>query len=155
MDGIQQGTSPSLQHIAEEHHELARSVQSLRKLLVEPIAEQQLDEAFVELRTRLGELLRRMDAHFRQEAAGGYLEEAVARAPRLATMADALEREHPQLYAAVERLLKAAAELDVSSEAWGQIAAEYGEFARCMLAHEANENRLLQQGFNADPALFD
>ena len=103
---------------------------------------------------RLRELRDFMKGHFAKEAAGGYLEEAVVRVPRLAAEADTIEGQHPGLLREINGMLEKMAKAEPTAEAWRNGDA-VAAFAAALLCHETAENRILQQGFNEDPALFD
>ena len=75
--------------------------------------------------------------------------------PRLAKEADEIERQHPSLLLDVAATLAAVRTAKPSPEAWRQVGDAVAHFARRILEHETAEDRILQQGFNADPALFD
>jgi hypothetical protein len=42
-----------------------------------------------------------------------------------------------------------------SVDVWQQIGGAVAQFVSKLLAHVSEESRILQQGFNEDPALFD
>lgn len=154
MDGI--GLNGySLKLVACQHHELLRRVQSIRNQLEVPIEKEKLASAFVRLREELCQLRSLMDSHFLLEATGGYLEDAVARLPRLAHEASQLEHQHAHLLVEVEGLMDQAAESAVTPAGWQRLGQQYALFAQRMMGHEMAENRLLQEGFNEDAAVFD
>jgi hypothetical protein len=146
---------PALAHIAAEHRDLDRRIKRLWHHVRQPIDENLLPAALAELVLHLQELHDVMNHHFEAEAAGGYLEEAVARVPRLARAADAIEGHHPELLRDVSKLVESAKNAKPSIETWEQMRVVFARFAGKLLAHETVENRILQQGFNGDPALFD
>jgi hypothetical protein len=145
----------SLLHLASEHREMERRARQLVHLVEKPLEEIQIPAATLDLQLHLRELRERLKRHFAEEAAGGYLEEAVARMPKLATDADAVERQHPQLLRDLAALTESAAVVRSSSDAWNQIGIVVRRVAGDVLAHEMAENRIVQQGFNEDPDLFD
>jgi hypothetical protein len=67
----------------------------------------------------------------------------------------------PVLVAQIDVVVDVAALVDISDKAtpsvdvWQQIGGAVAQFAGKLLAHETEESRILQQGFNEDPALFD
>jgi hypothetical protein len=87
--------------------------------------------------------------HFRDEEEGGCLEEAVARCPELAPHVRLIEEEHPRLLDRLDEVIRhaeqAAEHLDVAGP---MLAQEFRTLVRDLRAHEAQENRILQQGFN-------
>ena len=145
----------ALAHIAAEHRDLEQRATRLFQLVKQRIDEDALPVAMAELTLNLQELRDLMQYHFAQETAGGYLEEAVARLPRLAGAADAVERQHPELLCDSSALLESAKTAQPSIDAWKQLGVGVARFTDELLAHEIEENRILQEGFNEDPALFD
>jgi hypothetical protein len=93
-------------------------------------------------------LREQMRLHFAKEAAGGVIEEAVARLPRLAREAAAVEREHPELLQCIDQAIKLAEQAGPSTEEWENVRTSVEAFVVRILAHEAAENLLLQLGFN-------
>ena len=154
MNGTEQPTQ-RLVHIAAEHRGLERRASQLFQLVRRSIEESSLPAALAELTTRLGDLRDLLRRHIAQETAGGYLEEAVARVPRLAPYADAIERQHPDLLRDVAALVEISKQLTPSHDSWKRIGDAVAQFAGTLLAHEMEESRILQQGFNGAPALFD
>jgi hypothetical protein len=154
MQGTERPTQ-RLTHIAAEHRDLGRRARQLFQLVRRPIEESALPTVIAELATHLRDLSELMKHHIAQETAGGYLEEAVARVPRLAGAADAIERQHPDLLRDVAALVDLSDRATPSLDIWKQIGGAVAQFAGKLLAHETEESRILQQGFNEDPALFD
>ena len=154
MKGADQPTQ-GLTHIAAEHRGLERRAIQLAQLVRRPIEVAALPPALAELTTNLRELRDLLRSHITEETAGGYLEEAVARVPRLARDADAVERQHPDLLRDAAALVDIANSATPSFDAWKRLGDAVAQFADKLLAHETDETRILQQGFNEDPALFD
>jgi hypothetical protein len=154
MNGTEQPTQ-RLAHIAAEHRGLERRASQLIQLVRRPVEIFALPEALAELAMQLRELNDLLKAHIAQETAGGYLEEAVAQVPRLAAVADAVERQHPDLLREMAVLVARSEKVAPSIDAWTEIGGAVARFAGKLLAHETEESRILQHGFNGDPALFD
>jgi hypothetical protein len=154
MKGAEQSTQ-GLTHIAAEHRGLERRATQLIQLVRRPIEDGALPTALAELTTHLRDLRDLLRRHIAQETAGGYLEDAVARVPRLARDADAIERQHPDLLRDAAALVDIAKNSTPSLDAWTRLGDAVAQFAGKLLAHEIDEGRILQQGFNEDPALFD
>jgi hypothetical protein len=102
-----------------------------------------LCEAMTALREHLGH-------HFAQEEAGGYLEEALLAAPRLATTADRLLAQHPLLLRkcceTVDKLRQAPADAALRR----RMREEFLDLRRKLLEHERGENALMQEAFHVD-----
>jgi hypothetical protein len=154
MKGAEQSTQ-GLTHIAAEHRGLERRATQLTQLVRRPIEDSALPTALSELTTNLRDLRDLLRRHIAQETAGGYLEDAVARVPRLARDADAIERQHPDLLRDAAALVDIAKNSTPSLDVWKRLGDVVAQFAGKLLAHETEEGRILQQGFNEDPALFD
>ena len=104
---------------------------------------------------RLERLREHLARHFAQEEEGGFLEESLARMPRLAGAAREVLAEHPSLLADLDRLLERLAARDIAPGAWRQAGHDFEAFASRLLAHERNENAVMQQGYNEDLGLAD
>lgn len=100
-------------------------------------------DTIAQLRTRLA-------AHFAREDKGGWLEEAVVRAPHLAKRLTTLEQEHAPLMEQLNRLHQDAVKLQPTPEATTEFETEFEAFAARLLAHEEAENAILCTGFNED-----
>lgn len=91
-----------------------------------------------------------LEHHFAQEEAGGYLEEALLAAPRLAAMADKLLAQHPLLLKncceTVEKLRHAPSDAAVRQ----RVREEYHDLRRKLLEHERGENAVMQEAFHVD-----
>ena len=141
--------------IAAEHHELERRAKRLSKVARTPFNDQSLPLLFSELRREMSELSDLLQKHLDCEAAGGYLEEAVARVPALAHRADAIESDHPVLVLEMSGLVEAIKNATPTAAEWRSISRALESLTAKLLAHERAENQILQRGFNEDPALFD
>jgi hypothetical protein len=104
---------------------------------------------------RLTGLRQHLARHFAQEEEGGFLEESLARMPRLAAAARNVLADHPTLLVELDGLLERLAARDIDSEAWRQAGRDFEVFASHLLAHERNENAVVQQGYNEDLGLVD
>jgi iron-sulfur cluster repair protein YtfE (RIC family) len=142
-------------HILAEHRELFEQLTALRTMLATespPGCERlrELVRAIATLRVHLAD-------HFRQEEMGGFLEEAVARMPRLGSAATDVLGQHPQLLADLDALVAQFGNVDDApcAEAWRQTHLAFEAFMRHMQAHERAENAVVQQGYNEDLGLDD
>ncbi len=150
MSDIELRADSLLRDVIDEHRELQSRLSKLRALVGAPQSAPEIAGGLIELAKQLRQMRERMEIHFAEEAAGGFLEEAVTRLPRLAESAANIEAEHPELLRRVDSALTLAEKADPSTEGWQHVRGAVEEFVRQMLAHEAKENRLLQQGFNED-----
>ena len=106
-------------------------------------------------RDRLTALRDHLARHFAQEEQGGYLEESLTRMPRLSRAVRDVLAEHPRLLADLDGLLERLAARDIAAEAWRQAGHDFEAFASRLLAHERNENAVVQEGYNEDLGLAD
>ena len=102
------------------------------------------------IRDRLLELRDHLREHFVQEEQGGFLEESIARMPRLSVAARKVVAEHPRLLAELDTLVDKLPTQDVRDDSWDEAAHGFAAFTEHLLAHERNENAVVQQGYNED-----
>jgi hypothetical protein len=98
----------------------------------------------------LGTLREHLRCHFEQEESGGFLEESIARMPRLSVAAREVVAEHPRLLAELDTLVDKLPTQDVRDDSWDEAVYGFAAFANHLLAHERNENAVVQQGYNED-----
>ena len=102
------------------------------------------------IRDRLLELRDHLRDHFVQEEQGGFLEESIARMPRLSMAAREVMAEHPRLLTELDALVEKLPAQDVRDDSWDEAAYGFAAFTAHLLAHERNENAVVQQGYNED-----
>ncbi len=98
----------------------------------------------------LGQLADHLLSHFELEERGGYFSDAVAHAPQLADRADGLLEEHPRMAEAARELADWASAAMGSDTWWDELAERFGAFREKLLAHERNEDRLIQEAYTRD-----
>lgn len=103
----------------------------------------------------LAELRDQIEGHFAQEEVGGYMEEALSRAPRFSLQAAALLKQHTQLAREVHELLVRAEAGRDNSGIWKNLYADLQALLKRLRAHEAGENRMIEAAFNEDLGLVD
>jgi hypothetical protein len=91
-----------------------------------------------------------LEHHFAQEEAGGCMDEAVSRCPRLSAEVKRIEAEHPELLRELDRLIAQA--MDGNSSVENRLAIERGfdDLCRQLHAHEVAENAVLREGFGVN-----
>jgi hypothetical protein len=142
-----------LGHVLAEHRELFPRMQGLKTAFNAPqptTAGQTAD-----VRAALADLREHLQTHFEQEESGGFLEESIARMPRLAPAATAIMRQHPALLAELDALIERLARGDISAESWARAGRDFEHFSTTMQAHERSENAVVQEGYNEDLGLLD
>lgn len=97
--------------------------------------------------TRLCELV---ETHFFQKEQGGYLKEALDRAPHYATKAESLLAGHRNLQEDVEKLRLLVHSGVESSAWWIHIDTDFNNFASQLLIHEHEEVGVFQKAFTED-----
>lgn len=142
-----------MEHILAQHRELHAQIMAVRSALAEPgppdeIRVRRVRESLAALRGHLG-------GHFAQEEAGGFLEESITRMPRLAKAMKAVLDEHPGLLVELDQLIEMLGRVDIPSGTWGQAAHDFEQFSQHLVAHERNENAVVQAGYNEDLGLVD
>lgn len=142
-------------HILSEHRELFEQLSTLRTMLAteSPPGCERLRELVRAIAT----LRRHLADHFRQEETGGFLEEAVARMPRLGSAASDVLGQHPQLLGELDAIVARFGDADVApcADAWLEVHRAFEGFMRRMQEHERAENAVVQQGYNEDLGLDD
>lgn len=133
-----------LGHILAQHRELHELIVAARVAFAAGPAA---------ARAALGELRRHLAAHFLQEERGGFLEESITRLPRLTAAAAAALSEHPGLLAELDGLIERLAVPDIPRSSWSRAGRDFEDFCGHLLAHERNENAVVQEGFNEDLGL--
>ena len=103
-------TDARLDRILEQHAELRETVSDMKAFLHHPRPEHGTEEASVwanRLAERLLHLHQRVNRHFQEEEASGFLTDLRERFPRTARTVDRLEAEHDMIRDRVRELLDA------------------------------------------------
>lgn len=153
MASIDRSDPTILGHVLAEHRELFCQMMAVRSAFAEHHAPTRKTTAAIVAALRT--LREHLRIHFEQEEAGGFLEESIARMPRLASAATAIVKQHPALLAELDALIKTLSAGDVSAAAWEQANRAYDCFSAHMQAHERSENAVVQEGYNEDLGLLD
>jgi hypothetical protein len=152
MAAIDRADPVIMGHLLAQHRELHDLLLEARGAFEVPA---EGGDATRSARRRLELLRDYLARHFAQEEEGGFLEESLARMPRLAAAARQVLDEHPALLMELDGLLDRLAARDIGGDAWQQAGRAFAEFAARLLAHERNENAVVQQGYNEDLGLTD
>ena len=153
MASIDRSDPVILGHVLAEHRELFCQMTAVRSAFADKaaVSQDRVDATLVTLHA-LQEHLR---CHFEQEEEGGFLEESIARMPRLGPAVAAIMKQHPSLLAELDALIKLLSAGDSSPATWEQASRGYECFAAHMQAHERTENAVVQEGYNEDLGLLD
>jgi hypothetical protein len=155
MGSLDRSDPVILAHVLAEHRDLYCKMTAIRSAFA--VAQVPTREQVLQLETAVRCLREHLQHHFAQEEAGGFLEEAIARMPRLASAATAILSQHPELLCELDGLADNLREMlmtgDISANTWQQARRDYECFAVHMQAHERSENAVVQDGYNEDLGL--
>jgi hypothetical protein len=140
-----------LQEIKEDHQELWQLVAEAELACLAPHPPpRRLAELLNRLRDRLG-------MHFALEEAFGYFDDPVSVAPRLCQRADQLRAQHSELFLQTCRIVEAVEQLQYHEHSLplARLTADFREFHKALMEHEAQENMLILQAFDDDLGVGD
>lgn len=133
-------------HLLSEHRRLHEKLRGVR-LAITSSGGRGGKLPFPDVVQVLQQVREELQGHFAEEEAGGCLDEAVARLPRLSAEARRIEAEHPELLRQLDLLIEIASDhkrVSIDRLAFDK---QFDELYRRLHAHEAAENNLLRQGF--------
>jgi hypothetical protein len=143
-------TEAYVRGVQADHQEMETLARTLRGSLA--AGERQrwsADGTYVVIR-ELSRMQEHLERHFALEEEGGYLEEALAMAPRLGPQASKLLAQHAEFKQAMFKLVAAAERSRKTPALWPRLARQIEELLKRLEAHESAENRIIQAGFNVD-----
>lgn len=152
MASIDRSDPIILGHVLAEHHDLFCRLSSARTAFRE---ERPSAASVTHVRDSLRGLRDHLAEHFAKEEQGGFLEESVARMPRLGSAVAAIMKQHPVLLAELDKVLDRLSSSDGGADSWRQSGHDFEAFATHMLAHERSENAVVQDGYNEDLGLVE
>ena len=138
-------------HVLAQHRELHEQLTAVRHAF-SASAGTQPDRAAI-VHDLLGTLREHLRQHFRQEEAGGFMEESLARMPRLARAARDVIGQHPGLLVEADRLIAALPTGPATAGEWATARDAFESLAAHLLDHERQENAVVQDGYNEDLGL--
>lgn len=153
MASIDRSDPIILGHVLAEHQELFNRLTMARRAFALQAAP--AGDEFESLRQCLIGLRSHLHEHFTQEERGGFLEEAVARMPRLGSAVADLVSQHPLLLAELDKIIDSLPSSIETVAAWQEAGQTFATFAAHMMAHERHENAVVQEGYNEDLGLVD
>ncbi|MBI3464927.1 MAG: hypothetical protein HY000_18005 [Planctomycetes bacterium] len=131
--------------VQAEHRQLHQRLHDIERLLTsDEIWEESLNRLLGDLRA----LRRQLAEHFEREENGGFLDEAVALAPRFSHDARRLMRDHSSFLAELDGIIRFA-EKAAASEAT-ELRERTLDLFHALRLHEAGEERILQQMFPSE-----
>lgn len=140
---------PYVVHLQAEHRRLHQMIRQTRAAVIQtggPDRDASVEDVLHVLRIMREELAK----HFQEEEAGGCMDEAVSRCPRLSAEVERIEAEHPELLAQLDALIIEAADLDKSVRNRVAFENAFDNLCRQIHAHESAENAVLRQGFGSN-----
>ncbi len=144
-----------LEQVRAEHYGLEQVLHQLTETMATAQAQQWPASSTRHLVVLLTELINQMECHFAQEEVGGYMEEALSRAPRFSAQVAVLLRQHAEFANELRDLLARSQGGGDNPEFWKQLRAELQALLKRLKAHEAGENRIIEAAFNEDLGLAD
>ena len=153
MPSIDRADPVILGHVLAQHRDLFNLMQSVRAGLAATACPGSPDCAC--LLESLHRLRQHLHDHFAQEESGGFLEESVARVPRLSSAMRVILAQHPALLAELDALIAGLDGAAPSAAAWATAAAAFDRFAEHMNEHEHRENAVVQEGYNENLGLVE
>jgi iron-sulfur cluster repair protein YtfE (RIC family) len=153
MASIDRSDPVILGHVLAEHRDLFHLLLSVRSALANagpptPDRRSEVLDSMHHLRDHLAD-------HFAKEEQGGFLEEAVARIPRLSAAVQSILGQHPLLLANLDRVIEDLEASPADSVAWVRANHDFEAFSARMTAHERSENAVVQSGYNEDLGLTE
>jgi hypothetical protein len=153
MASIDRSDPVILGHVLAEHRDLFNLMLSVRSAFAAsgpptPDRRKALLACLHELRQHLAE-------HFAQEEQGGFLEESVARMPRLSAAVRSILGQHPSLLAELDGVIRELEAAPTAAAAWHRADQAFELFSAHMTAHERRENAVVQEGYNEDLGLME
>lgn len=145
-----QDGEPSLHVFRQEHRELRELIATIEQTLAQRTA------TLEQVGRHLAMLGDRLVRHFAFEEDGGYFSEALLQAPRLVAKANALLEQHPKMVRFTREMVAEVEGVEHPTEAWWQETdRRFREFRDVLLAHEQEENILIQEAFSRDIGSHD
>jgi len=151
MASIDRSDPVILGHVLAEHRDLFSRMQAIKTAFTDrprPTADR-----CAGIRAALADLREHLRTHFEFEEHGGFMEESIARMPRLGPAVAAVMKEHPTLLAELDTVIARLSGGDVSADAWVEAGRDFEHFAAVMRDHERSENAVVQEGYNEDLGL--
>ena len=134
-----------------ERRALHTAVEGLRKFVADRSSSKATKPQVAELRRCIEKLCDHLARHVTEETAGGCLEEASARNPKIAAEAETLQRQYRDFLKTAEKLRSNAERPSLTAEAWNALRSDCDHFVERLRENEAGESALLQNAFNEAP----
>jgi iron-sulfur cluster repair protein YtfE (RIC family) len=137
-------------HLRAEHERLRELLDRVEQQWLAQPKPGQGEQHLHQLIKSLQAVRTELEKHFEEEESDGCLEEAVSHHPHLSHEATRLEQEHPQLMQELVKLIERLRSASDSQASTNKLIRDFRHFTNKLLAHEAAENRILEEGFSAE-----
>jgi hypothetical protein len=138
-----------INHLIAEHRRLHALLRQMRVEMAHSLGPDERP-SFAGVQRALTQLREELKQHFAEEEAGGCLDEAVSRCPRLSGEAKRIEEEHPQILAELDRLIAQSHTAPPTFPNQVTLQREFDRLCQQLREHEKAENTLLAQGFGVN-----
>jgi hypothetical protein len=153
MASIDRSDPVILGHVLAEHRDLFNLMLSVRSAFA--TAEPPTPDRRAAVLAYLHQLRQHLAEHFAQEEQGGFLEESVARMPRLSAAVRSILGQHPSLLAELDGVIRELDATPAAAASWNRADRAFEVFSAHMTAHERRENAVVQEGYNEDLGLME
>lgn len=137
-------------HLLGEHRRVHALLDRIEQQWARTPDELRQAETIADLRESVNRLRDEVAAHFAEEEAGGVLEEAASRHPELGREEMRLEDDHAALLGELDRILAGMQTATQVGVLPGDLKQAFKDFVHRLKAHEAAENRVIEQGFGIE-----
>lgn len=132
-----------LQTLNEEHKEISSQIADLRRFWSE-VNELGEGPKYEEMGTRIQVLRSTLAKHFDNEEREGYLSPALERAPRFATKAEQLEKQHTQFLVTLDQYIAKLQACEPAYHCWQEVFNDFEDFLEQLHEHESAESAIVQ-----------
>lgn len=153
MASIDRSDPVILAHVLAEHRDLFQLMLSVRSAF--SVSGPPTPACRAALVASLHQLRQHLADHFAQEEQGGFLEESVARVPRLSAAVRSILGQHSALLVELDHVIADLESVPAGDEAWARADHDFEMFSAHMTAHERSENAVVQEGYNEDLGLVE
>jgi hemerythrin-like domain-containing protein len=134
-------------HLRTEHRRLRACLHRIEQQWLLDIERPRRTDDIPRVIDSLEALCAELAHHFAEEESGGCLEEAVSHRPNLSGEANRLRCEHTELVGRLQGLIARLRLLPRPGESIDRVGEDFRRFADDLRAHQAGENRVLEQSF--------
>jgi len=133
----------SLQSLQDEHRGLSKQIADL-KLFWREVNELGQGPKYEEMGMRVQVFRELLASHFANEERGGYLAQALNRAPEFAERAKQLEQQHQLFLDDIDRFIARLQTCDSAFHCWQEVREEFDDFLQRLHVHETEETQIVE-----------